>query len=74
MTNIDHILICKTNIRTETEKRLIQKCLDAHAEIEKWNLDQQDIDCVLRVVSSSLSYSEIISIITQHGFDCVELD
>lgn len=72
--DINHIIICRTNIRTEPDRQKIRSHLDNHPGIIKWNLDLHDIDCVLRVVSLSLDCAAVISIIRQHGFDCAELD
>lgn len=71
---IDHIIICKTNIRTDLERQKVKDCLDNHPEILQWNIDQQDIDCVLRVISTTLDETAVITLIQQHGFDCAELD
>lgn len=71
---IDHIIICKTNIRTDWDRQKVKDCLDNHPEILQWNIDQHDIDCVLRVISTTLNGTAVISLIQQHGFDCAELD
>ncbi len=72
--DLNHIIICRTNIRTESDRQKIGKHLDNHPDIVQWNLDLHDIDCVLRVISTSLDCAAVISIIHQHGFDCAELD
>ena len=42
-------------------------------QIERWNIDLQDVDCVLRIVSSSLNHTQVIELITNHGYECAEL-
>jgi hypothetical protein len=71
--NIDHILIFKTNIQTITDKLIISEALDSHPQIEKWTVDCQDIDCVLRVISPTLSTSEVCGIIEEMGYTCDEM-
>jgi hypothetical protein len=73
-TELNHILVFKTNIQTENDKLLVQPVLDNHSCIAQWNIDQQDIDCVLRVVTDTLTPQQVISVIKQHGFDCAELE
>ena len=74
ITVINQILIFKTNIQTLADKEQIQHFLNNHDAIDQWNIDQQDIDCVLRVISSSVTPEQIISLITNHGFECAELE
>ena len=52
---------------------MIEKILDTHEHIEKWNVDLHDIDCVLRIESHTLQHHEIIELIHHHGYDCGEL-
>jgi hypothetical protein len=73
-TDIDNILVFKTSIQTETDKHRIQITLNAMDEIQQWNVDQHDVDCVLRIVTDSLSPEQIISIIRYNGFECAELE
>jgi len=71
--SIHDILVFKTNIRTEADRQLVGALLDSHACIRKWNVDLQDVDCVLRIVSPTLTVEETISLITRHGYQCTEL-
>ena len=74
ITSIEGILIFKTNIQTESDRLRIQSVLDHLDGIEKWNVDLQDIDCVLRIESRQFSPAEIILIINRCGFECAELE
>ncbi|MWB95377.1 hypothetical protein GON26_13490 [Flavobacterium sp. GA093] len=74
MENSTNILVFATNIRTENDKQLISKILNQKTEIRQWNIDQEDIDCVLRIESDLLSEEEIINIIDAHDFDCTPLE
>ena len=73
-TNFSNIHIFKTNIKTEFDKERIQPALDAHDTILNWNIDQMDIDCVLRIVSDTLTPQQIISVVKYNGFECDELE
>ena len=73
-TDFRNIHIFKTNIKTEFDKGRIQPALDAHDTILKWNIDQKDIDCVLRIVSDALTPEQIISVVKCNGFECDELE
>ncbi|CAD0005703.1 hypothetical protein [Flavobacterium chungangense] len=74
MENIQNILVFATNIRTVNDKQLISCTLNENSEIHQWNIDQEDIDCVLRVVSETLSEEQIINIVNRHNFNCRPLD
>lgn len=74
MENTQDILVFATNIRTNSDKQLISRILNEISEIHQWNIDQEDIDCVLRVVSKTLSEEQIINIVNRHNFNCTPLD
>lgn len=74
MENLTHILIFKTNIKTETDKIRIAQLLDTVKEIEEWSVDCDDVDCVLRVVSHILTPRQITELLAQKNFQCEELD
>ena len=68
------ILIFKTNIKTNEDLLMVNDALDKHQHIQEWSVDIEDVDCVLRVVSSHITTHDIISIINQTGYSCQELD
>jgi len=72
--NYNNILIFATNIKTITDKKFISSILNQVAVIMCWSIDQEDIDCVLRVETKVLKAKDIIKIITLHGFNCNELE
>jgi len=72
-TNFDHLFIFGTNLQTEKDKQVISKILNANIEIERWNIDLEDIDSVLRIESQTLTAEQIIKIITEQDFKCSEL-
>ena len=72
--DLSNIFIFKTNIQTEFDKLRIKNVLDASRKILKWNIDMDDSDHVLRIVSDSLRPEQIISILDYVGFECSELE
>ena len=72
--DISNILIFKTNIQTEFDKLRIKNVLDASLKVLKWNIDMDDRDRVLRVVSDCLTPDQIISVMDYVGFECAELE
>jgi hypothetical protein len=72
--HLDSILVFATNIKTETDKQKVSHILDNQSDIIQWNIDQEDIDCVLRIVSNSLSEEDIIDIIKSQSFNCSQLE
>ena len=74
IVDLAHILIFKTNIRTRYDKLRIQRLLDANESVSQWSVDHKDVDCVLRIVSDSLTPEQVIDQVKQQGFDCAELE
>lgn len=67
--NINEILLFKTNIRTEADKKYIGEIMEAQ-EIRQWTVDLYDVDCVLRIVSPTLKHEEIITLVMKNGYTC----
>ena len=74
ITDLNSILIFKTNIKTQKAKKRVLEQLSDYDAIEQATIDLTDKDCVLRIVSETLSTDEIISIITDFGHECSELE
>jgi hypothetical protein len=72
-TNFNNIHIFGTNIKTENDKQIISTLLNSTKEIEQWNLDLEDIDSVLRIESKTLNVDQIIKMIAEEDFKCIEL-
>ena len=71
-TDPDHILLFKTDIQTSDDKACLEQVL-APLPIEKWSVDTDDVDCVLRIVSASLQPDEVIQLVNRQGYCCAEL-
>lgn len=73
MENFEHILLFKTDIKSEACKAKLQTVLDNFEGISKWNIALDDCDYVLRVISHTLTHQQIITLINSHGHFCCEL-
>jgi hypothetical protein len=73
MEDFDHILLFKTNCKTIADKLALQSLLEKQGGIEEWNLDQEDCDCVLRIVAYTIGHDCIIKLLNQNGYECGEL-
>lgn len=71
--NLNNIFIFKTNITSEMDIILVKDLLEANELILEWNVDVEDIDKVLRIVSIGIEKKQIIDIINEKGFVCSEL-
>ncbi|GEP51130.1 hypothetical protein FNO01nite_18020 [Flavobacterium noncentrifugens] len=74
MENLDHILILKTDIRTEDQVTSLKPLLSDHPDVMDWSIDVDDVDCVLRVVSETLSCGQIVMLLGKSGYFCCELE
>lgn len=68
-----HILVFKTNIASAQDVLTIAPSLDADPTIEKWNIDHDDADHILRIESTHQDLSYFIRIVNENGFYCQEL-
>ncbi|MFT3795749.1 hypothetical protein [Flavobacterium sp.] len=72
MESLNHIHIFRTNIREENLGE-IKKVFQKNKAIRQWNVDTEDCDLVLRVVSHELSETDIMALVLQNGFECADL-
>jgi len=72
-TNTSQLFIFKTNIGKLCPNCTVYKTLSAHNAIQQWSIDPDDIDCVLRIASASLTPVMIIEMINHLGHECHEL-
>ncbi|MGC4038934.1 MAG: hypothetical protein QM764_23450 [Chitinophagaceae bacterium] len=68
------ILIFKTNIRFKKDLKKVEPVLNSIDTITKWNIDQKDIDKILRIESITDEQDEIIKSLQQEGYFCEELE
>lgn len=69
------ILILKTDLQDDEAVDQVQDLLNSHPDIEKWTVDTEDIDKVLRIeAKDELSYDEVIAMVNYQNFKCEELE
>ena len=67
------ILVFKTNLSDAGRISDVETYLDIHPGIHNWNVDLNDCDNVLRIVSRNIVPSEIENIVFNAGYFCEEL-
>jgi len=67
------VLVFKTSIRRRNDLARVAAVLDREYAIRKWNVDQQDIDNILRIEAYELSPDRVIELMHDTGFQCEEL-
>ncbi|KGO93908.1 hypothetical protein [Flavobacterium subsaxonicum] len=73
METTTQLYIFKTDIGPLCANCEVHKTLSTHAEIQEWSIDTDDVDCVLRVASATLTPQSIIALINALGHQCHEL-
>ena len=67
------ILIFKTNIKLQKDALKIRPILEGIQNILRFNIDQGDVDNVLRLEVINILPTTIMQLISQAGFYCEEL-
>jgi hypothetical protein len=73
METITQPLIFKTDIGELCANCTVHKTLDSHTGVQYWSIDHDDADCVLRIISDTLTASMVIEMIHKLGHECQEL-
>ena len=69
-----NILVFKTDLETDLKVRNAASILDEHQGVERWNVDLDDIDNVLRIeAASALCESEVEAFMRENGVRCQAL-
>ena len=71
--NAPCILVFKTNIKFKKDFKKIEPILNGNPFITSWNIDKNDIDKVLRIVTTNINSAELINIVKEEGYLCEEL-
>ena len=67
------VLVFKTNVVSEQHVDRVQRILNTIQAIREWNLDLDDCDNILRVVSTGLPARQIEELLNAEGISCKEL-
>ena len=68
------ILVFRTNIVTQEQKTLLGSLMSRHPDIQRWNVDNWDIDNVLRIESHSDCSNNVVDSLIQAGLKCEPLE
>ena len=69
-----NILVFKTNLTDSKRISDIESLLDIHPHIIQWNVDLDDCDKVLRIVSRHIAPQEVETMLLNAGYYCEELE
>jgi hypothetical protein len=67
------ILVFKTNLTNFKRIGDVEPLLDVHPHIVQWNVDLNDCDNVLRIVSNHIAAAEVENMLLGAGYYCEEL-
>lgn len=68
------ISVFKTSVKNKTQVKKVLPLLDKLILPRgKWNFDLHDADKILRIESTALNLSELITSLNNEGFHCEEL-
>lgn len=68
------ILVFKTNLADGAQLDQLRTVMDSTTGIAEWNVDLDDCDRVLRVVSTGADAEDVITQMSRVGFYCEELE
>ena len=67
------VLVFKTDIVGKADSENVAQILKEDNRIRNWNIDQDDIDNVLRIESTEMSPTDVIELVKKIGYKCEEL-
>ncbi len=68
------LVILKTDIKTKKKVKKVSPVLNEHPNINKWSIDTEDIDNVLRIEATDhLHEEEVKELVSATGFYCEDL-
>lgn len=67
------VLVFKTNLTNARHVGKVKPYLAAHPQIQRWNVDLQDCDNILRIETEQLPPVEVKKILLKAGYLCEEL-
>jgi hypothetical protein len=67
------VLVFKTNINSLEKLKKVDSTLSGRTEIEKWNVDLDDCDKVLRIETKILKTNNVLEMMRSQEIYCEEL-
>ncbi len=68
------VSVFKTSLKEHEPLQWLSEELAGISAIADWNVDFEDCDRILRVVSTSAVAPEIVTLLISKGHQCIELD
>ena len=65
------ILLFRTDIQQLSDE--LQSLLNAHHSVQRWSVDTEDVDRVLKIVGEDISSEQIVGSVQSLGHFCEEL-
>jgi hypothetical protein len=65
-----HISVYRTNITQWQQIRTMEKIISSYSGIEKWNVDIEDCDKVLRIEAIRKTHEKLISRLREENIFC----
>lgn len=74
MSLVMHVLVLKTNVDNEQKLNTVKARFDTIPQFNEWSVDQEDIDNVLRIVTTEkIMESDVINLLDSMNLLCEEL-
>tara|TARA_R110002124_G_scaffold86894_1_gene224174 strand:- start:273 stop:491 length:219 start_codon:yes stop_codon:yes gene_type:complete len=68
------LFILSTNVQNRSGKRFLEPLLNQHPSVNKWSIDLEDIDKVLRIeAKDNAKEGDIIELLKNSGIKCASL-
>lgn len=68
------VFIFVSNINTEQDVNRVKPVFNNHEAIIKWSVDLTDEEKVLRVVTNTFQWRELVSLVKTCGYDCYRME
>ena len=68
-----NVLVFKTDIVCEEDKRTVGKTLSQFNKTLCWNVDLEDCEKILRIETATVTADAIVRVMQEAGFTCEEL-
>lgn len=67
------VFVFKTNVQSNSQIKSLKPILDRLLEGCKWNFDLEDCDNILRIESKYDLVNNVVNVLKNQNFECVEL-
>jgi len=68
------VLVFKTSVKNRKSAAKLKSALDNIESVSKWNFDLSDCDKILRIEAGADISPDIISVMSENGYQCTELE